>query len=51
MRNSSEIKRKAKCKKIVVRAGNGSVYNLGSPTSILFLVRVFIYKLKRKING
>lgn len=41
------ITSRGSCEKIVVRTGDGRVFDLGKPDSRLFKLRVFIYKLRR----
>lgn len=49
--NTAKTPQVGKCERIVITAANGKVYDLGEPDSWLFGLRVFIYKLKRKIHG
>jgi hypothetical protein len=43
--------KKASCERIIITTANNKTYDLGSPDSKFFNFRVFIYKVKRWLNG
>jgi len=45
---SAPISSTPRCERVVIRAGNGRVYDLGSPDSRLFKLRVWIYRFRRR---
>lgn len=51
MFTSSSTKNLAQLENVVVTTQDGRTFNLGSPNSKLFNIRVFLYKIRRKING
>jgi hypothetical protein len=51
MFNLGRSKHRSRCKSVVVTTATGKVYDLGSPSSLLFWFRVQIYKLQRMIHG
>lgn len=38
------------CQKVVVRTADGREYVIGKPSSPLFKLRVFLYRVKRRID-
>lgn len=47
----AKTKPRAYCDNITVTTAEGKQYNLGSPSSKLFKLRLKIYKLRRKIKN
>lgn len=48
---SATIRNAPCCESVVVRTGDGRVFDLGSPESWLFRERVLVYRIKRKLYG
>lgn len=48
---SASTKNGAYCEKVIIRTSTGNIYDLGSPNSLLFKLRVFVYKIRRAIYG
>lgn len=45
--NASEIHTVCTLERVVVRSAAGKVYDLGSPKSRLFVIRVWLYRVRR----
>lgn len=50
MSNTARTIPKVVLESVVVTTSDGRVFNLGSPDSPLFRLRVLIYRLKRKLK-
>jgi hypothetical protein len=48
--NHAQTMQSARCERVVVTAADGRVFDLGSPNSRLFKLRVWLYKKKRGIS-
>lgn len=47
--NTAQVTQTGKCERVTVTTAEGRVYDLGSPTSRLFNLRVWLYRKKRGI--
>lgn len=47
----NKLENRTECKNVRVTTAAGKVYDLGNPKSVWFPLRVWIYKIRRKINA
>ncbi len=45
--NPSNLGSLGRCENVTVRTSDGRVYDLGSPYSMLFRLRVLVYRIRR----